>query len=293
MVLAARSERNLLEVREECRARGADPLVVPTDVGDGDQVRRLAEEAVEHFGGLDVWINDAAVMTYGRFADLPVEVFRRVLDTNLFGALNGARVALERFRAQEHGVLVNIDSLYGRITSPYVSPYIVSKFALRGLTRCLRQETADFEDVHVCAILPEAVDTPIFAHAGNYTGRRLTALLPAVDPDRVVRAVVRAVESPSREKVVGVTGRLVAWTEAVLPRLYEALSHRFFEAVAFRDEWTPVSHGNLFEPDVHGNRVDGGWRHRRRWARRGVAAGSATLLGGLAWGLRRRVRGAR
>lgn len=275
VVLAARSEQDLQEVADECRTRGGDPLVVPTDVGDEDQVRHLADRAIDHFGGFDVWVNDAAVMAYGRFADLPVEVFRQVLDTNLFGSLHGARVALEHFRARDHGVLVNIDSLYGRITSPYVSPYIVSKFALRGLTRCLRQETAEFDDIDVCAILPEAVDTPIFSHAGNYTGRRLTALAPATDPDRVVHAIVKAIESPSREKVVGMTGRLAAWGEAVMPRLYEAFAHRFFEKVAFRDEDVPVSAGNVFEPDVERNQVDGGWRRRRRWARRGVVAGVA------------------
>ena len=289
VVLAARDERTLQEVRDECRERGGQALVVPTDVGDDQQVRALADRAIEHFGGFDVWINNAAVMAYGRFTELPIAVFRRVLDTNLFGALHGARVALEHFHEREHGVLVNIDSLYGRITSPDVTPYVVSKFALRGLTRCLRQETAEYDDIHVCAILPEAVDTPIFEHAGNHSGHRLTALAPAVDPDRVVRSILSVIKSPRREKVVGLTGHVAAWGEAVMPRLYEVVVHRLFETVSFRDEAAPISDGNVFEPDVDGNRIDGGWRRQRRWLRRGTALGlTAAVATGLAWAGRAR-----
>ena len=100
-------------------------------------------------------------------------------------------------------MLVNTDSLYGRLTTPYVSPYVVSKYAVRGFSRCLRQELRGLDGVDVCAVLPQAVDTPIFRHAGNYRGRELTALPLAIDPQRVVRVVLRCLEHPRREVVVG------------------------------------------------------------------------------------------
>lgn len=292
VVLAARSEEDLVAVRDDCRSRGADALAVPTDIGDEEQVLALRDRAIDEFGGFDAWINAAAVMAYGPFWELPAATFRRVVETNLFGTVHGSHAALAHYLDRGSGVLVNIDSLYGRITSPYVSPYVTSKFAVRGLTRCLRQETASMDGIDVCAILPEAIDTPIFDHAANHTGREITALPPAMDPDRVVRVILDTLEDPDPERIVGVAGRLMAWGEATAPGLYERLAHRFFQRVALRP--TPVPHhdGNVFTPSPARNQVDGGWREDRRWARRGVAgvlvAAAALPTGALAVRSRRR-----
>lgn len=288
LVLAARSTSDLDEVADECRRRGGDPLVVTTDVGDEPQVEALAARAVEHFGHFDAWINCAAVMAYGRFWELPNRTFRQVIQTNLFGTVHGSQVALEHFLERGHGVLVNVDSLYGRITSPYVSPYVTSKFAVRGLTRCLRQETASIDGVDVCAVLPEAVDTPIFSHAANYTGHQITALPPAADPQRVVKAIVGTLESPYPERIVGIAGRFMAWGEAIAPGLYERVAHRIFDRIALRPASAAESEGNVFSPMSHDNQVDGGWRAERRGLRRGAVAALATAaLVGLVSSLRR------
>ena len=87
---------------------------MPTDVRDEAAVEALARRAVERFGRLDVWVNCAGVMAYGRFEDVPSDVFRAVIETNLFGQVHGARAALRRFRAQGRGVLVNMGSVWGR-----------------------------------------------------------------------------------------------------------------------------------------------------------------------------------
>lgn len=272
LALAARSEADLEEVRDECRQHGADPLVLPVDVADEDQVMALRDRTIERFGSFDVWINNAAVMAYGPFWDIPQATFRRVVQTNLFGTVHGDHAALSHFLDHGRGVVINVDSLYGRITSPFVSPYVTSKFAVRGLTRCLRQETAGMDDVDVCAVLPEAVDTPIFRHAANHTRREITALPPAMDPDRVVRAILDTIESPYPERIVGITGRVVAWGEALAPGLYERVAHRVFERIALRRRPAPIDDGNLFRPTPDTNQVDGGWRAERRRARRVSAA---------------------
>lgn len=127
------------------------------DVADEDQVQELARRAVETFGRIDVWVNAAAVMAYGHFEELPSAVYRRVLETNLFGQIHGARAALPHFRSQGSGVLVNVGSVWGAITSPYVSSYVVSKFGVRALTECLREalRLEGLRDVHVTTILPQ------------------------------------------------------------------------------------------------------------------------------------------
>lgn len=275
VVLAARSDEDLDEVAAACEQAGGKALAVPTDVSRPDEVDHLAREARERFGRFDVWINGAAVMAYGAFWGIPVETHRHIIETNLFGTIHGCRVALDHFRERGRGVVINIDSLYGRITSPYVSPYVVSKFGVRGLTKSLRQETAPMDSVDVCAVLPQAVDTPIFRHAGNYTGQQVTALPLTADPQRVVRTVLRCIERPKAEVVVGVSGRLFAWGAALLPRMYEWAAPQAMDAAAMRGGDVPPDPGNVFEPEPGLNQIDGGWRQQRRTLRRATAAGMA------------------
>ncbi len=106
-----------------------------------------------------MWVNNAGVIAYGRFDELPAAEFRQVIETNLFGQVHGARAAIPRFRRQGSGVLINMSSVWGRVASPYVSAYVTSKFAVRAFSECLRYEVEDCPDVHVATMLPQAVDT--------------------------------------------------------------------------------------------------------------------------------------
>src|SRR5699024_6412014 len=113
-------------------------------------------------GRIDVWVDTAAVMAYGRFEDLPPEVFEKVVTTDLFGPANVARTALRQFRAQGRGTLILTSSLLAHVTVPYIGAYVTAKWGLRGLTRTLRQETRDAPGIKVCTLAPGSVDTPIY-----------------------------------------------------------------------------------------------------------------------------------
>jgi len=280
VVLAARSTETLDEVARACEARGARALAVPTDVSDEDAVHALAERAVERFGRIDAWVNVAAVWSYGRFEDTPADVFRRVVDTTLFGQVYAARAVVPLFRSQRQGVLVNVGSLYGRVSSPYVAPYVTSKWGLIGFSEVLRQELRDEPGISVCLVLPGAVDTPIYRHAANYTGRRIRPLPPVVAPERVVAAVVRAVDRPKAQLVVGRTQQVGAWLHTVTPAgLYDRVIGPMVDLAALQREHEPAHEGNVFAPAPETNAVDDGWRrhdHRR------LAAGAALTAAGTA-----------
>lgn len=111
---------------------------MPTDVVDEAAVQRLAQRAVDRFGRVDVWVNNAGVMIYGRFRDVSSQDFRRVVEVNLFGQVHGARAVLPVFDRQRSGVLINMSSVWGRIVSPPVSSYCTSKFAVRAFSDALR-----------------------------------------------------------------------------------------------------------------------------------------------------------
>jgi short-subunit dehydrogenase len=260
LVLAARSARTLAEVAGECQQRGGRAVAVPTDVSDETAVQALARRAVEEFGRIDAWVNAAAVWSYGRFEDTPGPVFRQIVDTTLFGQVYAARAVLPQFRSQGHGVLVNIASLYGRLSAPYVSPYVASKWGLVGFSEVLRQELRGTRGIAVVTVLPGSVDTPIYRHAANYIGRQIRPLPPVISADRVVAAVVRAVDRPQAEIIVGQTHRVGAWVHQLVPRLYDRLVGPVIHHGVLRNAPAGPNDGTVFTPDPHTNTIDDGWR---------------------------------
>jgi len=283
VVLAARSARTLQEVAAECRQRGGRGLVVPTDVSDEAAVQALARRAVDEFGHIDAWVNAAAVWSYGRFEDTPGPVFRKIVDTTLFGQVHAARAVLPQFRSQGHGVLVNVASLYGRVSSPYVSAYVASKWGLIGFSEVLRQEVRDAPGIAVCLVLPGAVDTPIYRQAANYVGRQIRPLPPVVSPQRVVAAVVRAVENPKAEFIVGQTHHLGAWAHQVVPRLYDSLVGPLIDQFALRNVPSHAHEGNVFAPNPSLHAVDDNWRrHDHRRIGKVLAVGAGISVAGAA-----------
>lgn len=273
VVLAARSAESLRETAAECEAAGGTATIVPTDVTDPEAVHALARTAQERHGHVDVWVNNAAVMAYGTFENMPADIYRKVVDTNFFGQVHGARAVLPYFRAQGHGVLINVASLYAKLGSPYVGAYVAGKYAIRGFAECLRQEVLDARDIYVCTVFPGAVDTPIFRHVANYTGRPVQALPPVVDPQRVVRAVLGCIAHPRAEVTVGEAARVLAWGHAALPRVYDRLAPRAMNRVAFGTGTAESGPGNVFRPMPEWNQVDGQWREERTRIRHVVMVG--------------------
>jgi NAD(P)-dependent dehydrogenase (short-subunit alcohol dehydrogenase family) len=281
LALCARGAEPLEATAAECRAAGAAGVLArPLDVRDEDAVEALAAATVERFGRLDVWLNCAATMAYGRFDEIPAEVWRAVLDTNLMGQVHGARAALRRFQAQGAGVLVNVSSVWGRVSSPMVSPYVVSKNAVRALSECISGELADEDGIEVVTIVPQAVDTPIFEHAANYTGFHVRPIPPVITAEEVAEGILACAEDPRREVTYGRAGRLLEALYSFAPSLYRRFAHgAFVRGTMSRLSREPTS-GNVFAPaDPH--RVEGGWRGPRRpvLRRAFLAAGAAAVAG--------------
>jgi len=281
LALCARSEEPLAELAAGCESAGAETLHRALDVADEAAVEALAAAAVERFGRIDVWVNNAGVIAYGPFEEIPSEVFRRVIETNLMGQVHGARAALPRFRAQGSGVLINLSSVWGRVSSPQVAPYIVSKNGVRAFSECLAGELAGEEDIHVATMAPQAVDTPIFEHGGNYTGRQVRPIPPVLDVEEVAHGIELCAENPKREVNYGRSGRVLQVLHAAAPSLYRRLAHDAF----VRGTWGAVAAdpapGNVLES--HGpHAAEGGWRTRRRGTlRRAFLAAAGGSVRGL------------
>lgn len=276
VVLAARRAEMLREVERECLDLGGRALAVPTDTTQEDQVERLAARTLEHFGRIDVWFNNAGVGVFGRFEDIPSDVWRRVIETNLFGYVYGAKAAMRQFRAQGYGVLINNASIVGRLAKPDSTAYATSKFAVRGFSESLRQEVLDQHDIHICTILPSVIDTPFFHHAANFSHHRVRAAPPVYTPEKVARTVVGLVEHPRAEVIIGGVGKVAAIQKRLAPSLMTRINGRALNYGFLADEPSDETTGTLFEPMRDGQGVYGGWR--KGYNDGGVPLAALTLL---------------
>ncbi|MCD8506776.1 SDR family NAD(P)-dependent oxidoreductase [Candidatus Woesebacteria bacterium] len=259
ITLAARRNEELQEVIGEVSDRGGEAIAVPLDVTDRNKMHHLAQEAEKQWGGFDVWINNAAVIVYGNFMDIPTESFQRVIEVNLMGYVYGCQAALQHFQGQKRGTLINISSVIGAVPMPHASPYVTSKFAIRGLTQSLRLEYQN-SPIHICLVLPATFDTPIYQRAANYSGQKIQPVRPIYHPSQLAKTVVRLVDEPRNEVTVGMMGKVSVAAHRLFPQLTEYIFSRYADHMQLLDSPAEHTDGNLFTPQTDTYDILGGWK---------------------------------
>jgi len=247
LALAARSEGALEDTARLCRLMGAETLTLPTDVTVPMDMAALRDAALNRWGRIDIWINNAGIGALGWFEEVPAEAHRRVLETNLTGPLNGAAVVMPHFVRRGRGVLINTVSIGGWVAPPLAAAYTAAKFGLRGLTEALYQDYRRFPGIHVCGLYPTFVDTPGLVNKGNYTGRALVPKGPMQTPEHVAARMLDLAERPRRSMTVGWSARLGEAAYAHAPELVGGLLFRFVQASLAKGEPARRTSGNLFE----------------------------------------------
>jgi short-subunit dehydrogenase len=266
VVLAARRADLLEDIARQAQAQGAQSLVVPMDVSKPQDVQRLSQAAQARFGHVDAWINFAGIGTIGRFWDIPIEDHARMVDINLTGVIYASHAALQIFKAQGSGVLVNLGSIDSEVPLAYQASYSSTKAAIRSLDQAVNEELrlSGLKGVHVVTIEPWATDTPWWRHAANYSGG--TPRMAMMDgPDKVVDAIVWSTLHPQAELPVGWKAQMSYFAHHLAPHTTEHLTAN----VAHRKQIetappAPPTHGSLFQPDPGGRGVDDGVRDRMR-----------------------------
>jgi NAD(P)-dependent dehydrogenase (short-subunit alcohol dehydrogenase family) len=224
VVAASRNAEALEGLVGEILADGGEAVAVPTDVAVPEQVYALADQAEEHYGRIDTWVNDAAVAVWGRIEDISDAEFERVMRVNFLGQVYGVHAAVPALRRAGGGVIIGVSSMEGIRAVPLHAPYTASKWALRGFYDSLRIELAESKDaIAVSTVLPAAIDTPFFEHARSRVDTMPKPPPPTYAPEVVAEAIVRAAVRPTREVPVGGAVAAALVSQRLAPALTDAL----------------------------------------------------------------------
>lgn len=223
-ILRACGVRLVLSGRNPARleaAAGPEDVAIAGDLALETTRAHLIEVAVERFGRIDCLVNNAGRGSYYTASQAPLEDARSLFELNFFAPLDLAQRATP-WLLRSQGSLVNIGSIAGQISLPWLPIYSASKFALASLTQTQRMELRR-RGVHVMAVFPGYVDTAFQAHAAGASppeevvkGRRF-----AVTAEECARAVVRGIERRSETVVTPRIGWALIWLNRLLPRLLE------------------------------------------------------------------------
>lgn len=226
LVLAARSEGALEQLREEIVSAGGQAVVVVADVSHEEEVRHISQVARQTFGGFDTWVNNAGVGMYGRLEELNVQDMRQLFEANFWSVVYGSRIALEHLK-ERGGALINLGSTVSDRALPLQGIYSASKHAIKGFTDALRVELLDEgAPVSVTLVKPGPIDTPFPLNAKNYLETEPQHVPPVYAPETVARAILGAAERPVREVYVGSGGKGISALGYVAPGLTDVVMER-------------------------------------------------------------------
>jgi NAD(P)-dependent dehydrogenase (short-subunit alcohol dehydrogenase family) len=259
VVVSARSEAGLQSLVEEISRLGGSAIAVPADVSVFEQVQKVADKTVEHYGRLDTWVHTAATSVFAPFEQVTPEEFKRVVDVNLMGQVYGAMAALPHLRQTGRGALIHITSVEACRSLPLQSAYAASKHAIEGFLDSLRVELQhEGVPISVTNVMPATINTPFYNKALTKLGVKPTGVPPYYQPDIVAEAILHVAEHPTRDIIVGDVGRLLDLLQKVSPHLVDAML-KLVAVEGQRTETTKFASdpNNLFEPIAGYDRATG------------------------------------
>ena len=216
VALIARTESTLARAVQELGAERATAF--PTDVSVRSEVLALPQRVVQHFGRLDVVVNNAAANHRGAVSELSPEQLAQILDTNLIAPVLLTRAALPELRAG--GVIINVASLAGKVPLPHEATYSASKWGLRAFSRALDSELGA-QGIRVCTVCPGPVDTGFLGDLVDVPD--IVFSQPMSTAEEVAQVIVRALDSSAREYDLPAASGKLATLGYLSPRLMATL----------------------------------------------------------------------
>ncbi|MBF2006685.1 MAG: SDR family oxidoreductase [Chlorogloeopsis fritschii C42_A2020_084] len=266
VVVAARSQPGLESLVEEIQKMGGEATAVVADVTVFEQVKAIADRAVEQYGRLDTWVHNAAVELYAAFEVTTPEEFKRVIDVNLMGQVYGAMAALPHLKREGRGALIHVTSVEARRSLPLQSAYAASKHGVDGFLESLRVELMHEKlPISVTNIMPASINTPLFNKARTKLGVKPMGVPPVYQPSLVAKAIVEVAERPKRDVVVGDAGKAILAAQRISPSAVDAYMVRTaFSGQRTNEPKSETAPDNLYEPIQGYDKIEGDFSEQAR-----------------------------
>jgi short-subunit dehydrogenase len=206
LVLAARRETELESVADEVRASGGTAVTVRTDVTRRADIEKLRDAALEAFGRVDVWVNNAGQGITRWVLDLTDEDVDSIMAVNLKSALYGMQAIVPYFKERGEGHVINVSSFLGRVpVASFRSVYSAAKAAVNSLSANVRMDLArEYPNVHVSVFMPGIVATEFRNNVlggapADWSGVGTGAAGASQNVDEVAALMVQLIENPVPE----------------------------------------------------------------------------------------------
>ena len=291
VVASARGEEGLDSLVQEIRDEGGEAIAVPADTSEFEQVKAVADRAVQEYGRLDTWVHLAAVGLFATFEQTTPEEIARVIDVNLMGQVYGAMAALPHIKREGRGALIHISSVEAKRSFPFHSAYGASKHGIDGFLEALRVELRhEGWPIGVTQVMPATINTPFFDKGRTKLGVKPVGVPPIYEPETVANMILYAAENPARDLVSGGAAQALILNQRLSPRILDAIltTRVGFSSQKTEEPRSEDDPDNLYAPINGHDTAKNGFRALSRslynWlemhpkVRRGAAAGTALVL---------------
>ncbi|TCS73194.1 hypothetical protein EDD64_11973 [Effusibacillus lacus] len=226
LAIAARSESKLEELAGRISKEGGECLAVPVDVTDSESVKSMTRKVLEHYGRVDVLVNNAGFGVFAPVLEADMSDMKEMMEVNYFGLVRCIQAVVPHMLRQKMGHVVNVASMAGFVAAPTHGGYSATKFAVIGLSEALREEIRD-HGIKVTTVNPGPIDTPFFEKADLNSIPKIAQRFMR-KPDEVARAIVRAVEEEIPEIMVPGSMAPLLKFKALMPTLFARGTGRFY-----------------------------------------------------------------
>ncbi len=227
VALLARDVEELRRAHDDAIGYGGEVFAVPCDLLDRSQAEEALRQVVQHFGGIDVLINNAGIIEVGPLEHMEREDFERAMQLHLWAPFTLMSEVIPQMRRRGGGRIVNVASIGGKIAVPHLAPYCTSKFALVGLSDAMRAELAR-DKIYLTTVAPGMMRTGSHVnakfkgqHAAEFAWFSISNSMPliSISAERAAAQILEACRHRRPEITLTLAARAAVIGNAIFPSL--------------------------------------------------------------------------
>lgn len=229
LILSSNQPEDLERVKRECDAYSVNCYVYPFDLGNEKEIIETSKKVIEQVKTIDVLVNNGGISQRSLVVETPVDIDRKIMDIDFFGAVILTKQVLPLMVKQKQGYIVVTSSVVGKFGFPLRSAYSAAKHALHGFFESLRAEMAE-NNVKVLLVCPGKIRTNISLHAIKEDGKEWKKMDPSqvkgMPADKCARRIIRAMKKNRKELFLGGKEIIMVFIRNFLPRLFYYMAPR-------------------------------------------------------------------